>query len=531
MHTLQALQKTLHRWMAGVSPAARMAAGLVGLGTTLVLVADLAFGVLADRAEALDERRARAAQAAVGALLETLPRHDPALLRRSLQRLRDADPELRSVALRLADGTVLAAAGAHAGHWHAPGRDAASAPQALPSGAIVVPIQTASGRWGQAEFAHTPSRPEHWSGWLHEPRLWLWLALPLLAWLLMWAYLRRVLLHLNPADAVPERLRDAFDGLTEGVALLEPGGRIVLANSALRALLAEPSPRLHGHDFGAALALRLDEDGASAADPAPWRAVLNGAGACRGLRVQLGSGAGRAALLNLSPITDAEGRVRGCLATLADLSETDRRNDELRTLLRELERSRAQIEAQNAELVQLATRDALTGLFNRRAFFDIGEGRVKQAQRGLHPLAVVMIDVDHFKGFNDRHGHDVGDRVLQRVAQTLKSALRQSDTVARYGGEEFCVLLEAVDETTALALAERARRHIEVQAGQGILGGSSVTVTASFGVCTWCPGEAGEASLGRLLKAADTALYEAKRAGRNRVLPARLSSPETMTAA
>jgi two-component system cell cycle response regulator len=158
-----------------------------------------------------------------------------------------------------------------------------------------------------------------------------------------------------------------------------------------------------------------------------------------------------------------------------------------------------------AQVRGLAATDALTGIANRRTFDAELAREVSRADRSGSALALIIVDIDHFKAHNDANGHQEGDRTLQRVATILEQGGRSTDTVARYGGEEFVVLLPGSDAVAAHLKAERYRQEIE-----GLLDG----VTASFGVaCYPQHGAAAEA----LIEAADGALYESKRAGRNRV--------------
>jgi diguanylate cyclase (GGDEF)-like protein len=159
------------------------------------------------------------------------------------------------------------------------------------------------------------------------------------------------------------------------------------------------------------------------------------------------------------------------------------------------------------QLERLATTDGLTGTANRRAFDAILERELERAARGRESLALIMVDLDHFKKLNDLHGHQVGDEVLRTVGDTLLSSCRQFDTVARYGGEEFVLVMPNCEPTEAAAAAERLRTWVaELQ--------TVVPVTASLGVASF-PADALDPT--GLIEAADTALYESKRAGRNRV--------------
>ena len=160
----------------------------------------------------------------------------------------------------------------------------------------------------------------------------------------------------------------------------------------------------------------------------------------------------------------------------------------------------------------LAMTDELTRLPNRRSLFAHAEQRLLRARRGGEPLALLALDVDHFKSINDTYGHDVGDRVLQRVAHAARAALRPGDVVGRTGGEEFVALLPATTVTAAAEIAERLRAAVERLDLADLA--PSLTVAVSVGVAG--RGD-GESSFGAIAQRADEALYRAKTAGRNRV--------------
>jgi len=190
---------------------------------------------------------------------------------------------------------------------------------------------------------------------------------------------------------------------------------------------------------------------------------------------------------------------------------TQTRNSTLR--LRQLQRG---LKSSNRRLRDLVSRDALTGLYNRRRFDSALVEYWLQAQRQQQPLAVVMIDIDAFKAFNDRHGHPAGDRCLKRVAQAIADTVRsEGDLAARYGGEEFVLLLPETRLHGAAYVAERvlaAVRQLAIPHG-GLPGIAQVSISA--GVAAGLPGQ--DAPANELLEAADAALYRAKRSGGNRV--------------
>jgi len=170
------------------------------------------------------------------------------------------------------------------------------------------------------------------------------------------------------------------------------------------------------------------------------------------------------------------------------------------------------IKEQNQQLLQRTRTDALTGIANRAAFDERLTGELERARRTQCPLALCLLDIDHFKKFNDTHGHQVGDQVLQSVARSLDSTIRKMDLVARYGGEEFAVIAPECNPVKAASLAERLREAVEEIRLEA--GGQTLRVTTSVGVAfaLWPGFERSEAEL---IKSADLKLYEAKHAGRN----------------
>jgi diguanylate cyclase (GGDEF)-like protein len=176
------------------------------------------------------------------------------------------------------------------------------------------------------------------------------------------------------------------------------------------------------------------------------------------------------------------------------------------------------------ELETAATTDAKTGLLNAIAWDHLANRELARAARQKTGLAILIIDLDHFKLVNDRFGHLVGDAVLRRVGRALEAGVREFDTVGRFGGEEFVVVLPETDESAALVVAERLRHRINelhpaMDAGVGVVDDEPLSV--SIGVAC-SPTDGSE--LPELLVAADSALYQAKAQGRNRVVLANRGS-------
>lgn len=180
-----------------------------------------------------------------------------------------------------------------------------------------------------------------------------------------------------------------------------------------------------------------------------------------------------------------------------------------------LKRAMLRLKKANQELSELTITDSLTKVYNRRFFQKFIAHEVKRANRTLQPLAVIMVDIDHFKGINDTHGHPVGDKCLYLVAKTLRQQMARSvDLVARYGGEEFVVVLTATPKEKAILLAEKVRQAVEKLSV--INKGIPIKLRVSLGVASWIPDQ--DESYEELVKAADQALYQAKHNGRNQVV-------------
>ncbi|MGD8428990.1 MAG: GGDEF domain-containing protein [Ectothiorhodospiraceae bacterium] len=198
--------------------------------------------------------------------------------------------------------------------------------------------------------------------------------------------------------------------------------------------------------------------------------------------------------------------------------EAETRADSLSERLKESEQETATLQQSLIQQRMRAQIDTLTQVANREAYNQRLEHEYARWRRRHTPLSLAFADVDRFKYINDRFGHNVGDRVLQALAHTLKSNLRPSDLIARYGGEEFVILMPETDTTGARVVAERLRRALEGQPFHA--GEERIPITVSFGVTEFRPGDTPEDAL----KRADHALYDAKRAGRNQV---KVASEET----
>jgi diguanylate cyclase (GGDEF)-like protein len=174
---------------------------------------------------------------------------------------------------------------------------------------------------------------------------------------------------------------------------------------------------------------------------------------------------------------------------------------------------RGQLRAAQELLLQHATRDSLTGVWNNRNIMEVMEREVSRARRDGRPLGVILADVDHFKKIIDAYGHLAGDVVLREVAQRMNDAVRPYDFIGRYGGEQFLIVLPGCDEDGALTFGERVRQRLAEK--PVVYGQHSILVTISLGAVVYAPPHPAEIPF--VLHNADTALYQAKSAGGNRI--------------
>ena len=495
--------------MTRMRPTAQLTLGLVVMTLAILLLVHFVFGVFAEPDVAT--MRARQAAAEVGAAQVTvlLEKDDTALLQATLNRIRERAPDMRSLAVRKADGSLLAASGDHAHAWDASVKHASTLDH------VLVPLSATGAAWGSFEVAYaTPPGPA-----LRADPMWVALfATAVLGAFFYYQYMRRALVHLDPKGVIPERVKLAFDIMTDGVVVLDGNGRIVLANRAFCTIAARAETEVVGErlsDFD-----WLAEGLAGPAAAHPWKRTLAEARPVLGEAIAVHTPSlphGRL-VISCAPVTDGKGKARGCIATFVDFSELHMANERLSQALGELAASRDEISRKNDELEQLATYDVLTGCLTRRAFFERMERAHRTARDSSGTLSCLALDIDRFKAINDRFGHAMGDRVIEQVGAALRSTTRAGDIVGRYGGDEFFVGLPGCSLEEARAVAEALRQRIEVECRTAIPQLHDIAPTVSIGLAV---AQGADTTLNDLVARADRALYDAKAAGRNRVASAR----------
>jgi diguanylate cyclase (GGDEF)-like protein/PAS domain S-box-containing protein len=286
--------------------------------------------------------------------------------------------------------------------------------------------------------------------------------------------------------------------------LVDPRGRIVLANAALGELLGRPAKALLGLE---ASRISWQTREGRIATRLPWTQAMRDTEPAPESSIYLREeGRERSLVVKAAPVIDAHGRAKGAIATFDDVTELEAKSAELERALHALEKTQDEIQHQNEELQILAKRDPLTGVSNRRFFLEHAEREFERARRDGTSLCCLMADLDDFKSINDAHGHLEGDDVIRRVAEVLKAEVRETDWICRYGGEEFCIALRGVDADQALVIAERMRSRVSAPAF------ARVPITVSLGVSAM---EFGAESFEAMIREADEALYASKQAGRD----------------
>jgi len=275
--------------------------------------------------------------------------------------------------------------------------------------------------------------------------------------------------------------------LPVGVWIMDASGKIVYGNPAGQAIWAGArtvGPERFGDYKGWWVATGKQ---IQAEEWAAARAIHNGEISIdEEIEIECFDGTHKIVLNSAMPIRREDGSIEGAIIVNHDITERKRMEQRLR---------------------DFAEHDPLTGAYNRRLLFEHLESEIRRAQR-YGALSLVMFDVDHFKNVNDTYGHVVGDHVLAGIAALVRGELRGPDRLARYGGEEFVVIAPGVDSRQAAVLAERLRSAIAAERFDSL-----PQITCSFGVCELNDGDADS-----LLRRVDDFMYQAKRAGRNRVV-------------
>jgi len=489
-----------------MSPTLRISIGLVFVTLSLVMAARFVGLVPEPGTEALEARQTVVEALAVQ-LSAAAARTDIRLISDTLETVVERNDDVLSAALRDQRDNVIAGSGEHDKQWVSPPDGKSTSTH------VQVPIFQKDRRWGTVEISFAPLGADGLLDKVRSSSLSLLAFIALAGFAGYFMFLRRALRELDPAGVIPERVKAAFDALAEGVLIMDENERIVLANVAFTKGIWQSDKPLTGRKSSDLNWRQLQSS--EAPEELPWQMAIREGQKKMGLplSVRTVSGEMRTFMVNGSPITDANGNIRGALATFDDVTDLEKKNADLQMAMSKLEQAQTEVNRQNKELRYLATRDPLTGCLNRRAYFEQMDVAIKAALRDKESLCCMMLDIDHFKAINDKHGHDVGDKVITCVAEVMTASSRDADLVCRYGGEEFCITLPGLSLDESAAVAERIRHNVSELSKTRL--DRALKVTISIGVAEL----AGAMGSGKtLVKQADMALYSAKEYGRNRVI-------------
>jgi diguanylate cyclase (GGDEF)-like protein/PAS domain S-box-containing protein len=494
------------RFFPRLTPAARIAVGLTSLVVTILLAVDIVLNLVPDQTDMLRKVRESTSERLAVQITSLIQANQWDALKATMGESIARDKDILSLAVRREDGRVVIEAGDHLHHWQAPAGGRSTLTD------VRVPILDKDVHWGDVEISYRPVTPQTLMDWLRMPVVAIGLIVVPVGFLAFYLYMRRSLQYLDPTAAIPDRVRTAFDALTEGVTVIDKAGRIMMYNKAFRHLHPYASEDMIGKPLSGLAWLK---SGGNATE-IPWENAMRTQANVNGrlLTFTRPDQSEVRVVVNAAPIQDARGKLRGGIVTFYDVTELHRANEQMQTAMAALEASRAHIEEKNEELTRLATRDSLTGCLNRRAFYSMAEALFDKLKHEARNMSCIMFDIDFFKNVNDTYGHLVGDQVIVAVARALTLHMRGSDLLCRYGGEEFCIMLPGAPEEIAMDVAERLRHEVQQHVGEGLRSVKDLRVTGSVGVASL---KSGAESVSELIELADFALYHSKRNGRNRV--------------
>ena len=488
------------------NPTLRIVLAVLSITVSLMLVA-YSLGFLPDENKAALEARAKVSEALAIQIAVAASKNDEALIKNTIALVVARNHDIQSIAIRRSNGELFAQEGNHELHWHEPppGRSTANHVQ--------IPLTNIGATWGRIEIAFRPLDIDHGFLGLSSKMLILLTFLGGAGFAGYFLVLKRALRMLDPSQVIPERVRSAFDTLSEGVLILDEYSRVVLANRMFSDIVGTQASSIFGKPIDNLPWLQFDKS--MAGEALPWRVAMREKKAVTGILMSMRTpdGSMRRFSASTTPIMDGGKTVRGAISSFHDFTDLHNKNEQLKYSVDQLRKSRAHVEEQNKQLTFLAACDSLTGCLNRRTFFAELEVEFQKGHSQNQSIALMLLDLDHFKKINDRFGHIVGDEVLVRFAQTISSLTRNQDLVGRYGGEEFCIALMSPADTDAKQLADRICQRVAAVSQDWLPNRERVTV--SIGVASVGAEPCGVMDL---VARADMALYAAKAAGRNRYI-------------
>ena len=497
--------------MINVSPATRISFGLVMFTLSVLLMADL-FGFIPKKETIMLDARKKVSEVLAVQLSIAATRSDLKTIKTSLDVFVSRNDDVVAASMSLVNGSVVA----EYGKVNSLNFEAIRQETKSNDNLVVVPVFAGDTQWGTVNIEYKSLYTSNWYSIFTESIVGLLLMVALSCFAGYLFILRKSLTVLNPKEVIPDRVREAFNTLSEGVMILDKKEQIVMANDAFAEKVNKSSDELLGMKASSFKWKYSNREKRESKQKYPWVNAIQEGEHEIGVGLSLSTGGANVLSLsaNCAPIQDDKGNTKGALVTFDDVTDVEETNTLLENAVTVLRKNEVEINRKNDELEVLATRDPLTGCYNRRALFDLFEQAFEYAEQTKTPVSSIMIDIDHFKLVNDRFGHSVGDEAIRMVADILNNHdSTDNAVVGRYGGEEFCVVLPGLDVTEATKIAEELRLDIE-KTSKGFCE-KDVSITASLGVSTI---NELTNSCSQLLDNADKALYVAKESGRNKVI-------------
>jgi diguanylate cyclase (GGDEF)-like protein len=496
-----------------VTPIIRVSLSLIAILVSWLLLLELVFGIWPSQDELIKKSRQATFVNLVTQTTDLLKTRDFNGIRTLLNNAIESDKDLVSAGIKLKNGIYAIKTDQHNQYFKLINNQ-----NTIDN--IHVELNVANKPWADFELAFKPIEKKSYFEYLKDPKLLAIIGSIIGIMVLFSLYLKKVFHYLDPSAVIPDRVRAAFDAFGEGVIMIDRSGFLVLTNKTVNQWLGDKVQYFGKHitELPWFAPLKLNK-----AEKYPWTDAMDTQHVVSGMRVDFKDQFETIvnAVINCTPVIDANNVSRGCLITIDNITEAEKLNAELKITNEKLNHSRIELDKQNEELRKLATRDPLTNCLNRRSFYELAEEQFQKAKETRMPLSCIMMDIDFFKKVNDVYGHATGDKVIISLAKVAFSGLRVEDLLCRYGGEEFCILLPNANIDIGMQLAERLRAEVESKVGLRVLeNGESINVTSSFGVATVT---SKIKTFAQLVDKADKALYDAKKQGRNRVATAALS--------
>jgi diguanylate cyclase (GGDEF)-like protein/PAS domain S-box-containing protein len=485
-------------------PSMRISFSLALITACMLLSAEMLGYTLDEDGQALENRKQIAESLAIQFSVMA-PEKDIEKIEGLIRLIVERNSAILSAGITHSSGQPIFQSPDHARLWQGYGNEDST------SSHILVPLLDRERLWGNVELRFAKLKGNSLSGFFQKEIFKLIVFCVLIGFFAFLVFMLRTLRQLDPSAVIPDRVNAAFDALAEGVMILDEEEHILLTNKAFSERIGQDAVVLMGKKASRMKWKRVSRE--KSGTGLPWTEVLKTGTPIAGAQFDLTTVAGESIkyAINASPITGPDGKIQGVLVTLDDITQVEEQNVQLKTMVNRLEKTQEKVQEQNKELTYLATRDALTGCLNRRAFSENFEVLFDASGKGGSELSCIMVDLDHFKLVNDNFGHAVGDEVIIMLAEVLKASTRKEDLVSRYGGEEFCLVLPGMSVEQALSVAERIRLRIKDESNKRYENGPRVT--ASIGVASM---RDNPENPGQLNIFADEALYCAKENGRNR---------------